>query len=118
MAEKRLTRVSGEYHRTFQSEDGVHYRGEHQEMDPVLKHVKFLSEKVNNAPKAGNRNDWHYAGSIPLTVLTDWCKLVGIGIDAYARNQFGEKKQFLNYLKAEFPVFLAPKKKPSMIVVP
>ena len=118
MAMKRLTRAVGEYIRTFQSEDGKHYRGEHQEMDPVIAHVKYLSEKVNDAPKPGNTNDWHYFGSIPVTILTDWCRMTSIGLDAYARNQFGEKKEFMKYLKANFPVFLAAKKKPSQILVP
>ena len=118
MADKRVTRVSGEFHRTFQTEDGVHYRGEHQEMDPVLAHVRYLDEKVNGAPKPGNKNDWRYFGSIPVTVLTDWCSEVGIGLDAYARNQFGEKQKFMDHLKAEMPVFLARKQKNSMIVVP
>ena len=117
MAE-RLTKVVGEYTRSFASEDGKNYRVERQEMDPVIKHVDFLSEKVNTAPKSGNRNDMRYLGSIPLTVLTDWCKKTGIGLDVYARNSHGEKQAFIKYLQAEFPVFLAKKKKSSQIVVP
>ena len=115
---RRLTKVVGEYTRMFDSEDGKNYRIERQEMDPVIAHVDFLSEKVNTAPKAGNRNDMRYLGSIPVTVLTDWCQTTGIGLDAYARNNHGEKAEFIKHLKAEFPVFLAKKKKSSMIVVP
>ncbi len=115
---KRLTKAVGEYWRTFSSEDGVNYRGEHQEMDPVLAHVKYLDDKVNQAPKPGNKNDWRYLGSIPETILHDWCRMTGIGVDAWARDQFGEKREFIRYLQANFPVFLAPKKKPSQILVP
>ena len=115
---KRLTKAIGEYTRTISREDGVTYRGEHQEMDPVVAHVKHLAEKVNDAGKPGNPNGWHYFGSIPVTILTDWCHMAHIGVDEYARNQFGEKQEFMKYLKAHFPVFLATKKKPSQIVVP
>lgn len=118
MSKTRLTKVVGEYARGVVSEDGVNYRHERQNMDPVLKHVDFLSEKVNQAPRNGNRNDMHYIGSIPMTILTDWCTKAGIGIDAYARNNHGEKDKFIKYLKADFPVFFAKKKKSSQIVVP
>lgn len=113
-----LTQRVGEYQRRVVSEDGVHYRHERQDMNPVLDHVKFLSEKVNEAPAAGNRNDMHYLGSIPLTVLTDWCQTTGIGLDAYARNQHGEKDQFIKHMRAEFPLFFAAQKKSSSIVMP
>ena len=118
MDKSPLTQKVGEYERRVVSEDGVHYREEKQDMKPVLDHVRFLSEKVNGAPKAGNTNDMHYLGSIPMTVLTDWCQLTGVGLDAYARNQFGEKQTFINHLKANFPVFLAAKKKSSQIIMP
>jgi hypothetical protein len=118
MPKTKLTKVLGEYARGVVSEDGVNYRHERQNMNPVIQHVKFLQEKVNGAPKAGNTNDMRYVGSIPLTVLTDWCTKVGVGMDAYARNQFGEKDKFLSYLRSEFPVFLADKKKSSQILLP
>lgn len=119
MVEKsKPTRIVGEYWRNVVTEDGVSYRHEVQEMDPVKKHVKFLTDKVNSAPKSGNKHDMHYIGSIPLTILTDWCNKTGTGLDAYARNQFGEKKIFMKHLRTEFPVFLAPQKKSSSIIMP
>ncbi len=118
MYKSPLTQKLRDYERRVVSEDGIHYRHERQEMDPVIAHVKYLGEKVNKAPKAGNRNDWHYGGTIPISILTDWCDKVGIGIDAFARNQFGERKTFLKYLETYFPVFLAPKKKSSQILMP
>ena len=118
MPQTRLTKVMDGYARGVVSEDGINYRHERQDMDPVVKHVDFLSEKVNGAPKAGNRNDMHYIGSIPMTILIDWCNKVGIGIDAFARNNHDEKAKFLSYLKADFPVFFAKKKKSSQILVP
>lgn len=120
MAKKRarVTKRMQDYVAGVATEDGKTYRVERQEIDPIIERVEFLSEKVNTAPKAGNTNDMHYIGSIPMTVLWDWCKKVSIGMDEYARNQFGEKQQFLNYLQAEFPLLLARKKKSSQIVVP
>lgn len=118
MDKSPLTQKVGEYQRRVVSEDGVHYRYEQQDMAPVLEHVRFLSEKVNEAPAAGNRNDMRYLGSIPMTVLTDWCQKTRVGLDAYARNQFGEKDQFIKYLRADFPVFFAAKKKSPSIIMP
>ena len=120
MAKKRarITKRMQDYVAGVASEDGKHYRVERQELDPILERVEFLSEKVNTAPKAGNTNDMRYIGSIPMTVLWDWCRKVGIGLDAYARDQFGEKDMFLSYLKTEFPLLLAKKRKSSQIVVP
>ena len=116
MPKTKLTKVMQDYTRGVVSEDGINYRHESQEMDPVIERVNFLSQKVNTAPRAGNTHDMRYLGSIPLTVLTDWCNKVGIGVDAYARDQFGEKQKFISYLKQNFPVFLAAKKKPSQIL--
>lgn len=118
MPQTRLTKVMQGYSRGVVSEDGINYRHERQDMDPIIKHVDFLSEKVNGAPKRGNRNGMHYIGTIPQVVLIDWCKKVGIGIDVFARNNHDEKANFLSYLKAEFPVLFAKKKKSSQIVVP
>ena len=117
MAKTRLIKKVGEYQRGVVSEDGVHYRRERQEMDPVIEHVKFLSEKVNQAPKSGNRNDMHYVGSLPLTVLIDWCNKQRITMDQYARSR-GLRKKFIKYVTAHFPKFMAAKKKPSQILMP
>lgn len=70
----RLTRVVGEYQRGVLSQDGLNYRHERQEMSPVIDHVKFLNDKVNDAPRVGNRNDWHYVGSIPWTIAQEFLK--------------------------------------------
>jgi hypothetical protein len=117
MAKTRITKVLEDYKSGVVSEDGVHYRHERQEMDPVIDHVKFLSQKVNTAPKAGNRNDMHYVGSLPLTVLIDWCNKKRITIDQYARSK-GLRKKFIKYVTENFPKFMAEKKKSSQILMP
>ena len=92
MAKTRITKVLGEYKRGIISEDGVNYRHTRQEMDPVIEHVKFLSQKVNDAPKRGNRHDMHYVGSLPWSVLEDWLNKRSIGIDVFARSKQLNKK--------------------------
>jgi len=114
---KRMTKVLGEYCRGFASEDGQHYRTERQDMKPVLDHVKFLDEKVNSAPKTGNRNDMRYVGSIPMLVLTDWLKNNGYTMDQWARDEDNCKQKFISHLQSEMPAFLAKKKKSSQIIM-
>lgn len=104
---KRITRFRGDLATYFGAEDDKHYRGVYQDMTPVLEHVRHMTHKVNEAPAAGNRNGWRYGGSIPLSVLTDWCHKRGVTFDMYARNEGGLKDEFKRYLKAEFSKFLA-----------
>ena len=117
---KRLTRSVGEYTRGFASEDGKNYRIERQEMDPVISHVQFLDQKVNSAPKAGNRNDMRYIGSPPMTVLQDWLKKHNYKWDQYARNdeECADKFKAWFLTDPEMAAFRPFKKKASMIVVP
>lgn len=118
MPKQRITKQLGEYCRSFASEDGKHYRVETQNMDPVLKRVKYLGDKVNSAPKRNNKGQWSYAGSIPITVLTDWLRKNHYTWDQYARNEDGSKDKFKRFLEAEMPAFLAQRKKSSQILLP
>ena len=117
MAKTRLIKRVGEYSRGVVSEDGVSYRHERQDMDPVLEHVRFMSEKVNTAPKSGNRHDMHYVGSLPMTVLIDWCNKQRITMNEYACSK-GLRKKFIRYVQREMPKFMAPQKKSSQILTP
>ena len=71
-----------------------HFRHEAQELGPVMEHVKHTAQKVNTAPKPGNKNGWHFIGSIPMVILLDWIKGNNITIDAFARNEDGCKDKF------------------------
>jgi hypothetical protein len=75
--------------KTFSSEDGAHYRGHHQNIGPIIKHVEFLNQKVNGAPKAGNPNEWEHVASIPMSMLIDWLTKNNYAIDQWARNDGG-----------------------------
>lgn len=116
MADKRVTRVAGEFHRTFETEDGVNYRGEHQEMDPVIAHIKYLNEKVNGAPAHSNKNGWRYLGSTTPVLMTHWCQMVGVSHNDFA-TQPELRAAHMAWLNKEFSKLSLPKKKNSMIVV-
>ena len=71
-----------------------HFRHLHQEMQPVIDHVRFNAQKVNEAPRAGNKNEWAYIGSIPMTILLDWLEKENLRMDQFARNDDGCKDRF------------------------
>ena len=98
-AEKRKTGGHSGIDRWIAHEDGEMYRGQTQDIDSVIKHVRHMDDVVNGAPKSGNRNDWKYAGSIPISVLTDWLKENHYTWPQYATNEDGAKDKFKKLLK-------------------
>ena len=99
MAEKRPLGHSMGVDKWFASEDGKHYRGESTDLDPVFRHVRYLDDKVNGAPKSGNKQGMEYIGSIPAPVLVDWLRKNNIRPDQFARNEDGAKAKFLAWFK-------------------
>jgi len=90
MATERLTKVAGiDYARSFFSQDGKHYRREHQEVGHTIKHVAAIRAKHDHATKASNPNGWRHIGSIPMTMLVDWLNKHGYKMDQWARNDGG-----------------------------
>ena len=84
----RPTKRAGDYLRTFSSEDGKHYRGEHQNMEPVMKRVELI--KQAQAERGTGQFDRRYVGSIPKTILIDWLTKHGYKMDEFARNEGGD----------------------------
>lgn len=113
---ERLTRKVGNYTRGFASEDGRNFRTEHQDLTPVKKHVEFLQAKVNEAPTVGNKNGWHFAGSIPTVVLTDWLNKHQLNMNDFATNRDDTKTKFMAYLRSEMPAFLGEHKRTTFAV--
>ncbi len=70
-----------------------HFRHTTQEMQGVIDHVN-LHKEINEAPKKGNPNGWHYIGSIPIEILMDWLRDNRITVDAFARNEDDCKTKF------------------------
>lgn len=114
---KRLTAVFAGMRKTFSSEDGAHYRGYEQPVEPIKEHIKQLDDSVNSAPASGNPNGWRYAGSIPMVLLMDWLKVSGTPIDVWARNEGGAKDSFLAWLRSAHPQVFVSTARP-LITVP
>lgn len=135
MAQQRLIKRAGDYARTFFSQNGQHFRREHQEMGPAIQRVAEIRDLHSQATKASNPGQWRHEGSIPMTVLIDWLTDTGFTIDQWARNdggvpgkrypdsKSGVKDKFLAYfLSRDFSklhnVHVTTKRESSQIVVP
>lgn len=68
-----------------------------QRIDPVMEHAAQMKELVNEAPKVGNRSNWHYRGSIPMSMLMSWLQANRYTFDQWARNDDNSKKKFLKW---------------------
>lgn len=92
MADKRFLKQHDEATiSAFMAEDGRHYRATRTDMDPIIDRVKYLNEKVNEAPRSGNRNGYHYIGSVPRTFIDDWLRKHNYTWAEFAVNAGGEK---------------------------
>ena len=91
MAKEKLLSKMGGTTKSFLSEDGNHYRHFRTDMDPVVEHVKYMNEKVNEATRAENKQGYHYIGSVPITMIDDWLRSHGYDWNDFATNAGGEK---------------------------
>lgn len=83
----RPTKRAGDYLRTFSTEDGKHFRGEYQDLNPAIRRVELIREAQEF--KGTGRFDRQFIGSIPETMLIDWITKRGYTIDQWARNEGG-----------------------------
>lgn len=104
----------------FGHEDGKQYVGHVQSADDLLKHVKYLNDKVNGAPARTNINKWRYAGSIPTQLIVSWCSSNGYTFNDFACNTDNAKKKFMAWFTTEYPKLTAKPGASAMpkIVVP
>lgn len=84
---RRLTRAIGDYVRGFQSEDGAHYRTEHQELGSAIRRSQLIQQA--EAEHGTGEFDRRYVGSVPMVVVTDWLNKNGFTWDQWARNDGG-----------------------------
>lgn len=87
---KRLVKAAGDYVRGFATEDGAHYRREHQELGPAMRRVQLIQEAEERSQRA-NPMGRHFIGSIPATMLTKWLRERGYTMDQWARNEGGTR---------------------------
>ena len=123
MADRRYVKGAGDYLRTFSSEDGAHYRVESQDLTPAIRRVQEIRDLQATATRASNPNEWRHVGSVPITVVVDWCQRNGYTFDQFARDEDNAKKKFLAYFKTrEFSKLhnehITTKRKSSVVSVP
>jgi hypothetical protein len=94
---KRVTGGAGDYLRSFSTEDGKHYRGFHQNFDPAIRRVEAIREARANLSKANNPYDRRYIGSVPVTLILDWCAKNGCTYDQFARKEGDLRQRFTRY---------------------
>ncbi len=97
---KRPIKVVNDVATWFASEEGRDYRGASQDMTPLLKRVRYLDAKVNNASRRDNPNGWGYVGSYSPLMLQDWARKNHYTLDQIARNEDNSKTKFKQYLKS------------------
>lgn len=76
-----------------------HIRRHAVDMDPVMERVRYLNDKVNGAPRAGNRSELAYLGSVDRHLVDDWLRKEGytwpqFGQNAPGKGALGVKDEF------------------------
>ena len=87
MTQRRLTRAIGDYTRSFATEGGENYRVEHQELGPAMARTQLIMEAQQRF--GTGQYDRRYVGSVPMTLIADWCRKNHFTIDQWARNDGG-----------------------------
>jgi hypothetical protein len=123
MGSKRVTGGAGDYLRSFSTEDGNHYRGFHQNFDPAIRRVEMIREARARLTKANNPYDRQYIGSVPVTLILDWCAKNGFTYDQFARREGDIRQRFMRYyLSRDFSKLhtqhTTTRRESSRIVVP
>jgi hypothetical protein len=91
MSDERILKNYGNTVTGFKTEDGKHYRTTHGDYTDVIEHVRHMDQKVNEAPKATNRNGYKHIGTIPVPILEDWLIRHNYSMHEFAINAGGEK---------------------------
>ena len=120
---KRILSGGDGYALTFSEEDGKHYQGTHMDIAPVMDHVKKVRELHSQATKQSNPNEWRHVGTVPIPIITDWCKRNGYTFSQWARNEDRAKDKFLSYfMSRDFAKLhnnhVTTRRESSQIVVP
>jgi hypothetical protein len=100
MAERKIYRVGDTAKSLVTVRDpggktSTFYKKWSQDMDDAIDRTRFLAQKVNSAPKSGNRIEQRYRGSVPVAILHDWLQRNGYRPDQYARNEDNARDKFM-----------------------
>ena len=123
MARKRRTGGAGDTARYFSSEDGAHYRGHYQDLEPAIRRTKAIIHAEQAHSKKDNPMGRTYIGSVPWAVLIDWLNKNHYTIDQFARREGTIRPDFMKYfLSREYSKLhtqhTTTRKQSSQIVVP
>ena len=77
----------------FEGDKLVNYRGFRQDISPIIDRVSSIAEAVNSRG-AHEKKDWRYVGSIPMSMLVDWCAKNRYSYNDWATNRDGAKDKF------------------------
>ena len=89
--------VAGDLVVTHAEQDGKIYTGHHQNIEPTIKHVKKIRYMHSFATKQSNPNGWRHLGSVPISIIVDWCARNKYSFHQWATNADGAKDKFLKY---------------------
>lgn len=100
MTQKRAVKNVGDGYRWFAQEDGKNYRGYKHNMAPLIKSVKRIDQKVNDAPRMSNQNEWQFRARAHMSQIYDWCRVARYTPDQWARNEDGARDKFWKWFEA------------------
>lgn len=92
-----MTRAAGDYSRGFVTQDGNHYRTEHQDLDPAMRRVERIRHAQELVKKENNPMGRQYIGSVPVVLLQDWLTKHGYTLDQFARREGTIRQEFMKY---------------------
>lgn len=74
---------------SYNEEDGKVFIGHHTDLAPHMKRVQYLRDVGAQATRKSNPNGWQHKATVPIPVITDWCRRNGYTFDQWARNEGG-----------------------------
>lgn len=87
----------GNYATTYSEEDGKKFVGNHHDLNPIIKRVQHIRDMHSQATKQSNPNEWKHVGTVPIVIITDWCRRNGYTFDQWARDDDNAKQKFCKY---------------------
>ena len=108
---------------TYSEQNGKAVIGHHTDLDPHIKRVRYLRDIASYATRESNPNGWRHVGTVPIPIITDWCRANNYTFGQWARNEDKSKEKFMKYfLSRDFSKLhnehSTTKRESSMVSVP